>query len=86
MKEKAYHEKVNVKNEVKLRRLLDELPAFCRQFARSLPDCRALSPDIGKWRKKFRHRRQFPFLSLRSGERRGYSQHNSAAGRFSLFY
>ncbi len=32
MKEKAYHEKVNVKNEVKLRRLLDELPAFCRQF------------------------------------------------------
>lgn len=32
MKEKAYYESVNVKNEVKLRKMLDELPSFCRQF------------------------------------------------------
>ena len=32
MKEKAYYENVNVKNEVKLRHLLEELPPFCRQF------------------------------------------------------
>ena len=32
MKEKAYYENVNVKNEVKLRKLLDTLPPFCRQF------------------------------------------------------
>lgn len=32
MKEKAYYENVNVKNEVKLRKLLGELPRFCRQF------------------------------------------------------
>lgn len=32
MKEKAYYENVNVKNEVKLRKLLEELPPFCRQF------------------------------------------------------
>ncbi|MCI8389262.1 MAG: tyrosine-type recombinase/integrase [Roseburia sp.] len=32
MKEKAYHEDVNVKNEVRLRNLLKELPPFCRQF------------------------------------------------------
>lgn len=32
MKEKAYYENVNVKNEVKLRKLLEELPRFCRQF------------------------------------------------------
>ena len=32
MKEKAYHEDVNVKNEVHLRNLLKELPPFCRQF------------------------------------------------------
>lgn len=32
MKEKAYYENVNVKNEVKLRQMLDELPPFCRQF------------------------------------------------------
>lgn len=32
MKEKAYHESVNIKNEMKLRKLLEELPRFCRQF------------------------------------------------------
>lgn len=32
MKEKAYHESVNIKNELKLRKLLEELPRFCRQF------------------------------------------------------
>lgn len=32
MKEKAYYENVNVKNEVKLRSLLEKLPPFCKQF------------------------------------------------------
>lgn len=32
MKEKAYYEKVNIKNELKLRKLLEELPHFCKQF------------------------------------------------------
>jgi site-specific recombinase XerD len=32
MKEKAYYENVNIKNEVKLRKLLENLPAFCKQF------------------------------------------------------
>ena len=32
MKEKAYYENVNVKNEVKLRKLLEQLPDFCKQF------------------------------------------------------
>lgn len=32
MKEKAYYEDVNVKNEVKLRKLLETLPPFCKQF------------------------------------------------------
>lgn len=32
MKEKAYYENVNVKNEVKLRKLLETLPGFCKQF------------------------------------------------------
>ena len=32
MKEKAYHEKVNNKNELHLRELMAELPRFCRQF------------------------------------------------------
>ena len=32
MKEKAYYENVNIKNEVKLRKLLETLPPFCRQF------------------------------------------------------
>ncbi len=32
MKEKAYHEDVNVKNELKLRALLAGLPKFCKQF------------------------------------------------------
>lgn len=32
MKEKAYYEDVNVKNEVKLRKMLEELPLFCKQF------------------------------------------------------
>lgn len=32
MKEKAYYENINVKNEVKLRKMLNELPAFCRQY------------------------------------------------------
>ncbi|MGN0143136.1 MAG: tyrosine-type recombinase/integrase [Roseburia sp.] len=32
MKEKAYYENVNIKNEVKLRKLLEKLPAFCKQF------------------------------------------------------
>lgn len=29
---KAYYENVNVKNEVKLRKLLEQLPDFCKQF------------------------------------------------------
>lgn len=32
MKEKAYHEDVNIKNELKLREMLKELPPFCKQF------------------------------------------------------
>ena len=32
MKEKAYYETINVKNEVKLRKLLETLPPFCKQF------------------------------------------------------
>ena len=32
MKEKAYYETINVKNEVKLRKLLEALPPFCKQF------------------------------------------------------
>lgn len=32
MKEKAYYEDVNVKNELKLRKMLQELPVFCKQF------------------------------------------------------
>lgn len=32
MKEKAYHEKVNIDNELKLRSLLEQLPKFCKQF------------------------------------------------------
>ena len=32
MKEKAYHEDVNIKNELHLRELLAELPPFCKQF------------------------------------------------------
>lgn len=32
MKEKAYYEKVNNKNELHLRELMSELPLFCRQF------------------------------------------------------
>lgn len=32
MKERAYHEKVNIENEKKLRELMAELPRFCREF------------------------------------------------------
>lgn len=32
MKEKAYYENVNVKNELKLREMLESLPPFCKQF------------------------------------------------------
>ena len=32
MKEKAYHENVNKKNEIKLRKRLEKLPAFCKTF------------------------------------------------------
>jgi len=32
MKEKAYHENVNIRNELHLRQLLSELPPFCKQF------------------------------------------------------
>lgn len=32
MKEKAYHENINIKNELKLRKLMNELPHFCKQF------------------------------------------------------
>ncbi len=32
MKEKAYYEKINTDNELKLRRLLEKLPKFCKQF------------------------------------------------------
>lgn len=32
MKEKAYYEKVNMTNEVKLRKRLEKLPSFCKQF------------------------------------------------------
>lgn len=31
-KEKAYYEKVNINNEIKLRELLSNLPLFCKQF------------------------------------------------------
>lgn len=32
MKEKAYYENINTSNEVKLRKLLEQLPPFCKQF------------------------------------------------------
>ncbi len=32
MKEKAYYENVNIKNELHLRSLLEELPPYCKQF------------------------------------------------------
>ena len=32
MKEKAYYEKVNVKNETLLRNLLQKMPPYCKQF------------------------------------------------------
>lgn len=32
MKERAYHENVNIENEKKLRELMKELPRFCREF------------------------------------------------------
>ena len=32
MKEKAYYENVNVRNEVKLRKMMEILPPFCKQF------------------------------------------------------
>ena len=32
MKDKAYHEKVNIENELKLRELLATLPRFCRDY------------------------------------------------------
>ncbi len=32
MKERAYHEKVNIDNELKLRELIQTLPRFCREF------------------------------------------------------
>ncbi len=32
MKDHAYHEDVNIKNELKLREMLKELPPFCKQF------------------------------------------------------
>jgi len=32
MKEKAYHENINIKNELHLRELLSALPPFCKQF------------------------------------------------------
>lgn len=32
MKERAYYEKVNMTNEVKLRKRLEKLPSFCKQF------------------------------------------------------
>lgn len=32
MKEKAYHEKINIENELKLRELLKTLPHFCRDY------------------------------------------------------
>ena len=32
MKEKAYHDNINVTNELKLRALISELPPYCKQF------------------------------------------------------
>ena len=32
MKEKAYHEDINTKNELRLRELVAELPSFCKEF------------------------------------------------------
>lgn len=32
MKEKAYYEDINIKNELRLRRMIDEMPPFCKQF------------------------------------------------------
>lgn len=32
MKEKAYYEDINIKNELRLRRMIDEMPLFCKQF------------------------------------------------------
>ena len=32
MKEKAYHEKINIENELKLRELMQTLPCFCKDY------------------------------------------------------
>ena len=49
MKERAYHEQVNIKNEVQLRSQLDALPEFCKEYfiellfciiAEAVPECR----------------------------------------------
>ena len=32
MKEKAYHESLNIKNELHLRELMKKLPRFCKTF------------------------------------------------------
>ncbi len=32
MKEKAYYEDINIKNELRLRKMIDEMPPFCKQF------------------------------------------------------
>lgn len=32
MKEKTYHEKINIDNELKLRELLQALPFFCKEY------------------------------------------------------
>ena len=32
MKEKAYHEKINIENELKLREIIKSLPYFCKDF------------------------------------------------------
>ena len=40
MREKAYHEKVNNRNEVHLRELCAKLPVFCKQFFK--PPCVAV--------------------------------------------
>lgn len=50
MKEKAYHEKVNNRNEVHLRELCAKLPVFCKQFFIGIDQRLLPEPDAYAYR------------------------------------
>ena len=45
-KEMNYHDELNKKNVLKLREILETLPAFCRQFFRGIEDTTATRTRI----------------------------------------